>query len=363
LLALALSLLQAQPTREERVLELVRGLQHESGSGHYSRSRFERAPAPFGERSVFVAHYLDEMCLNSDEGTVTGARARRASLELCSIFGLALEPDRLVAEGEKSAVLDGLDPARRIAFELRGLDDMDWNPEPLLEVGSAALDASEYAWFAAQGYRVFVADLVRYRKLDGDEFTHTLAYLAGLVAFLDDVTDGEDVALGGLTFEREATWDWKKPIERALPGGLHWGDPENAHELVADRATRFTLHCGGRSELGPPISDIWELHEDGAEERMRSRSLGSSTRGAPSVLVLGWHAARIDGQRSGDPPTVHIRVRQRQGETEFVHETDRFTAFFPSTFDLAQPFDVDFELAPGRYYVYGEARIGAAAPR
>lgn len=68
-LALALLLPQApSATREERVLELVRGLQRE-GSWHYSRAFFETVPPPIGKRPIVVPSVW-LFCGNSDEGSV-----------------------------------------------------------------------------------------------------------------------------------------------------------------------------------------------------------------------------------------------------------------------------------------------------
>jgi hypothetical protein len=44
-----------------------------------------------------------------------------------------------------------------------------------------------------------------------------------------------------------------------------------------------------------------------------------------------------------------------------VHETVGPTAFLPSAFELAKPFEVELDLAPGRYTFWTGARIGGAA--
>lgn len=286
---------------------------------------------------------------------------RRAALRLCSIYGLAAEPLRLGADGETSVVLDGLDPERKIGFDLRGFDDLDWSSEALLEESSIALDEGELTWLDTQGFRVFVADVVRFRKLDGDQFTATLACLSGLVAFLNEVTEGEDVALGGFLFEREANW----PLfaaDRPLPDGVRRFSEFHEHRLVVERPVKITIPCSGLLDFGPPVGRVFEEPAEQSEREERVR-FPSSTRGAPSVLNLCGGVLPLDGALGGHQPSFLLRIRQRLGEDELVHETDRYTLFLPGSFDLAQPFELDLELSPGRYTFYGPARIGAAAAR
>jgi hypothetical protein len=49
------------------------------------------------------------------------------------------------------------------------------------------------AYSKAKGWRLHVADIGDFPCLDSDQFTPTLAFLVGVVEFLNEVTEGEDV--------------------------------------------------------------------------------------------------------------------------------------------------------------------------
>ncbi len=357
LLALLLALAQTPAeTREERVLALLQGL---ARPGNYGRAAFVAVTSPPGAGPVLVPEVVT-LCANSDCGTFDDARARRLARELAEIFGLELVTDALLAEGDRSVELDGLDRTGRIAFELRGRGNFETFGAALPEPAEAALDPAEIVWLTSRGTRVHVADVETYRNCDGDEFTPTLAYLAGLTRFLNACTEGEDVELGGLLFEREATWGWPSSAALDPPSGIHAAGGGDVLTLVVERAGKLSIACRGTPDLDLPTPVFFGRAPD-SEARRRARSLSGSTRGAPSALVVPAQGYPLSG--NGPEPEFVLRLRQQREGAEFVHEARSFTLFAPSAFDLAQPFELEFELAPGRYTFWGPARLGAAAPR
>lgn len=343
------------PSREERVLELLRGIagQHV----HYPRASFELAPAPYGDGPVVVP-FVQISCGNSDCGTFDDARARRLGLDLCRIYGWQPARDQRLVEDGKSVLLDGLDPNAKLGFKLLGRGIHEMFAEALPEHPVTAMDEGEFEWLRAEGYQLHVAGVERYRCNDGDEFTPTLAYLAGLVRFLNDSTEGEDVDLGGLLFEREATWPWPAASELAVPQGIR-AEGKGGWDLVltAERAGTVRFACRGASEFGPPV--VQSAFFQGTEIEHRGRPLGPTTAGAPSMLLLPCHPQGFD--ESVRSPDLATRLRQRIGGRELVHESPTTMLFLLSTFDLARPFELELDLEPGRYSFHAHARIGGAA--
>jgi hypothetical protein len=217
MIALVLALLCAQspePTREERVLELVERIRP-AWYTQYGNARFQAQPAPLGDGTVFLPRF-GVHCANSDDGTFDDGRARALARELFAIYGLETVRDVPLHDGERAAVVDGIAYPSKLGFELRGQGVSEMRGVARPEPDETALDARDHAWIAAQGFRLHVADVDDHRQVAGDGFTATLAYLAGLVHFLDAATAGEDVDLGGLLFEREGTWAW--PVDEAVAG-------------------------------------------------------------------------------------------------------------------------------------------------
>jgi len=349
-LALFLGLF-AQPrveTREERVLAMLRELEHEAGSFRYLDATFAPWKQDGRGPGQLVASYFIFCSTSSRE--IDDARFRELGLRTLRIYGLEPERDATWSDARVLGRIDGLDVRTQIGFELRGRSAPETRVV-ITESETDFLDDQELAHLRSSGVRLFVAESARYTD-DDDGFTPALAFVADLVRFLNGVTEGEDVDLGGLLFEREASWVWPlQPVD-----GMRVESGRYGPVLLVDRAVTVTIPCSGWADFGPPRGRSHSPLAGGAVEPR-----APSTRGAPSVVVVHFAITALD---EGAPrPAFRVRYRQSHGRSdELVHETSSMVAFLPSAFDLAQPFVLELELSPGRYSIHGgAARIGAAA--
>ena len=348
-----------EPTRAERVLALLSELS-QARTWYYADTIFESVPPPLGDGPVLVPRVALVMCATRDHFALEDEHARRLGRELFAIYGLAPQANRREADGTRAVVLDGLDPAAGLGFELRGrlrppsedalAGRTDWWEEVEHEEPAVALDADEFAWLTARGLRLHVADVESYRG-SLERFTPMLAYLASLVRFLNEVTTGEDVELGGLLFEREAVVEPRFDAR----DGLHVYELGYARNLVVDRPTTLTFAFSGRADLqAAPERDTWGIYET-PDETLRRRDF-HATRGAPSVLYLRGEAVADQGPR----PDFRLRFRQRVDGSAVERESHGAPLFLPSTVELSEPFELELELSPGRYS-FGHIHLGTAA--
>lgn len=260
------------------------------------------------------------------------------------IYGLNPTAASDVGDGKWGARIDGLDPSARIGFELSGLGCMETWCNPADEPPSLALDVEEARELARQGFRLHVAEVARYRSA-GDRFTPTLAYLAGLVRFLNRVTDGEDVVLDGLLFARER--EGRLPIELLSSDAVT--RTGRLEELAVRESTTFEVVLTGL-DFGARRSgrELFESEEDRLARVAQAQSM-STTHGAPSVLLLDGYSSGLSPQDVA--PTPRLRVSQVSSGVERVMESHSWALFLGSDFDLMRPFDLELELAPGRYSI------------
>jgi hypothetical protein len=353
--SVALACLALQ-TREERVLELLRTLEaRQSRIFWYGDARFERAGTRAGEGPVIVARTSaicgNGLCLPDAEPTRALAR------ELFAIYGL--DPAGRAQAAGAGARLDGLDAARRVGFELRFGELRVAEPE----ARAGDLTLAELAELEAEGHRLHVASLDDYLSTEGDVFTPTLAYLSGVVEFLNASTEGEDVELGGLRFEREATLRWPRGGRIEIEPGVRGSHDElgphpGAYRLTLDQPGRVRVRFAGAADFRPPEPFV-EL----GRTPEPTRALVGSTLGAPSALAISM-VKLLDGipeERLFPAPVERVRVLQeRAGAEPLLFEGRSANLFLPSAFDLAQPFVVELELGRGRYRLNSPLRLGAA---
>jgi hypothetical protein len=353
LLAVALCLQASAPeTREERVLALLEEVAR-SGTYRYQVATFREEEPRLGEGPVVVSE-LWVTCGNADEGTFDDVAVRRLAAECLRIYGLEPSVEHEVHLGGCQARLDGVDLEARVGFELVGLGCRETFCEAKQEPPEVGLDADEAYWLARQGLRLHIADVASYRGY-GEEFAPTLAYLAGLVRFLNGVTEGEDVELGGLLFERERAWDFARL--RFEAAGVSTRPDNGKRELIVEQPVTLTFECpGGRGLDARPFRVPFE--ED--EVTLRRCAPMLSTRGKASALCL--EAAASPLVTDGGEPDFRLRVRQTMAGVERVHESTAWVAFLSGDFDLAAPFVLELELGPGRYWFH-EVLLGAPAIR
>jgi hypothetical protein len=279
---------------------LARTLERQEGSWHYLDAHFEPWSQE-GERRQLMAVY-PVFCATFSEVS-DDARLRRLALDVFRIFELQPTAEHAWADEHGMARLDGLDLERRIGFELRGRGTPEECFEQTPEDEAEALDDAEL--------------------------------------------------VGGLLFDREASW----PVTVLPTDGMRVTQGNTGPVLSVERAVKVILACQGTSDYGPQ-----RQRSSGLPTGAPLSELGTTTRGAPSVLVFKASAQPLVAARPAPRPEFRVRVRQWFGTTELVHETPSFTCLLPSSFDLARPFERELELAPGYYSFYGGgARIGAAA--
>jgi hypothetical protein len=340
--------------REARVLELVREIARDGtgflGSAHFARIESEFGAGPFFEARVTL------LCGNSDQGSFDDEAARKLVRRLGALYGLRFEPEVVRQIGSARAVLDGFDAARGIGFELRGRRGE--GREALDELPENTLDEFERRVLAGQGVRVHVDGARRFRNLDGCEFQGLLAYLAGVVAFLNEVTDGEDVELGGLGFVQEACFT---PFELEA-GSARLLSPAPEFEggrsfRLAQRGT-LRLPCRGRADLAPGEASVYLTGLTGRSDE--ERVWRGDRRAGPSSLVLEIYDMALE--EGSLPPEWQLTWRQDQDgrALEVRAAPNSRLLFLPSEADPGAPFELELDLGPGQYRIDG-ARVGVSA--
>ncbi len=347
--------LAAPEDLEARVLAIIRELRGEQGwAAWYDGSSF--APQPAGEEGELpfpaVVARTQIFFGNSSSGVFDMARARRAAADLFAAYGLAPAKDvRLRGEGYE-ATIDGLDASRGLGYELRGgvpgeeLRDVFGGPPLKAETEDAYLDFGEARALRAAGQRIHVADYQAH--YDGDQFTPILAYLAGLVDFLNAHTEGPDLDLSAIL--------WQRKQRLYVPMDAEGLDPNEHYPWWESRTISepetLVLRFNG-ADRGP-IARL--VGVSGREERWALKDEPLSTAGAPTAVSHYIHP-----EYAPEPPAPPLRrlVQPREGGGEIRVETRAQHMFLPSTFDAARPFRIELELQPGRWQIGSYLLVGA----
>lgn len=339
--ATALAAQEGGSGREDRVLTLL------SRSAAGPSSWIEHAAFRRGKDAHGVPWVTPQIPIsfgNSHNGLFDAGRARALARELFHVYGLKPRTDHDLAAEGTAARLDLYDPAVQVGCKLRGRMPaevrMSGRAEP--EEPAHALDDEELAKLAASGHRIQAVDLDAFPLMDGDQFTPTLAYLGGIVAFLNEVTGGPDIDLGAILERHEV----RQPL--ALPGkapaGVRIdGQPGGGWIVHADAAADLVLAAGGaRAErrVPPPAGRgpaDWQPTElrDGVDGPMLLR------------LVMHPGTAMVVSQDGADA------VRIAAAGT---------IAFLPQRFDPRRPFTLTLRLTPGQHVVPGHVVLGGVAP-
>jgi hypothetical protein len=336
--------------RERDVLSVLRRATELRG-GRFSTSEFTHSRNAFGSPVVLAQSPV--FCGNSFGGSFDAGPARRLALELFRAYGWTPYADQVIREGGIATRLDGYDGEAKLGFKLRGAPIGAWT-ETKDEDERTGLSAAEFAQLAGDGIRLHVADLADYPLMDGDQFTPTLAYLAGVVEFLNTVTDGPDVDLQALLMQREQRFPF--PEELSLPPGVSLERTRDVLLLSSTESVQVILPVGIASIIEVrKLSRMTVSNYAGDYEDIRAEVWGEvdqalSTVGRPTVLQLrnDWGAG------------AHVALRVHQeGPRPLKVATTSAVVFLPSTFDARRPFTLMITLVPGVTRIAPYVFVGA----
>jgi hypothetical protein len=321
---------QGRGQDDERVAAVLRVL-NEGGAGEsswFARASFKAGKDAQGNPTVLPAIPISYG--NSMNGVFDANRARRLASELFAAYGLRPLADHRLVEQGVEATLDVYDPAKRVGVELRGamprVNGMFGGAEP--EPEAVALDDAEHARLAASGNRVQRVDLDSFPLMDGDQATPMLAYLAGIVAFLNEVAGGPELDLTSILSKERMRIALPEtevaPGSRFTPGQKFQTDVAATITLTIDPARGYERAVDPDRRRGEPE---WRA----AEPTSRPGS-------APLLLeVRAYPAAAITVEQDGTEP---LRV-----------EAAGSLAFLPPRFDPARPFRITLRLESGENVV------------
>lgn len=284
---------------------------------------------------------------NSMNGVFDDARARKLASRLFEVYGLSPASDVQFASDGVQATLDGLDLQKRVGFELRGrlptgepIGPRRWSePEP------ESLDDGEARRMATEGVKLHVADYGDYHLVDYDQFTPTLAYLAGIVEFLNETTDGPDIDLTAVLAPAQQRFPLPEDAFESGPcisAVVHEGDSVHLHVTEGARLD-FELSGPGCLEYSTRVRPrSWGRRDWGLLLRPRS------TAGRPTMLWIDTHSRGL-----------RLRVTQGVGERRLDVASDGPFVFLPSTFDAAEPFHLTLEATKtGKLHLDRYVKVG-----
>ncbi len=336
------------PSREEQVLAVLRAI-----GGHERSSWFERTDFAMTKNaydSPVVVPRVPISFGNSHNGVFDAGRARHLARQMFRAYGLETKPGFALRADGVEARLDGFDPKAKVGFKLRGKMPADNKMFAMPGPESATTDLSEVEAkiLRQSGHEIHVADLSHYAVMDGDQFTGTVAYLAGIVAFLNGATDGPDISLDAVLMrgrQRIAT-----PAKIELPKGVRARDFHGAIHLEVDRDVTIPIHF----ERGLAV-EIGARGERGVTHWRKSERR-APTAGTPSMVEF------LVGIRDGTMRKMRRRLVQK-GEPPVHVETNASRIFTPSWFDASKPFTILVELSPGPYSLPKWVTIGTTEGR
>ena len=331
--------------RERRVLEVLRSLSGEHG-GWFSTSEIQDKEMPTGTAKV---PRIPISFGNSQMGVFDDARARQLATRMFEAYGLAPASGAVIESDGIEATIDGLDVARKVGFELRGAQSSVVPPFGRINAESEGewLDDVEARTCSSRGIELHVADVADYPLMDGDQFTPTLAYLAGIVEFLNEATAGPDIDLSAvLAAERQR---FLLP-ESAFEAGT--GVSAIVHE---EGAAQMQVTEG--AQLGFELPGLGSVeHSAGALPMSRGRREWSrleqprSTAGRVSMLWIDTHSRGL-----------RVSVAQGAGENRVDVTSAGSFVFLPPGFDAAQPFRLTIQSTrAGELYLRRHITIGLA---
>lgn len=322
----------AAATREAKVLALLQRIP--VTHGQLASTRIAATTNAYG--CAIVVPELHGLCGVGWEPAFDPVLARSLARELCAIYGLTVVADVPAPAGVR-AHLDAFDAERGIGLELRGT--VAANPLPaggtwpvvVDEPADTDLDVDEHDTLRNAKVRVHTADVHAFWVAAArDRLTTTLCYLASVAAFLNEVTDGDDVDLSAIVPQR-ARW-LPIALPKARPGlqVTPWSGGGGA-TLLVERALEVAL----------PV-DVARAHEQAS-----TTAVGTvPNAGRPvAVQITGLQTER------GSVETV-LRQRDAKGREVALATSDTELLFAPGAFDATRPFTIVLALQPGQYRIH-----------
>ncbi len=261
---------------------------------------------------------------NSHNGVFDAGRARKLARELFVAYGLKPEVGwKATAEGVE-ATLDVYDAALQVGTKLRGNTPKDQGMLGTAETEAPAtgLDDEEHGKLIKRGLRVHCADLDAYPLMDGDQVTPTLAYLAGIVAFLDEVTQGPPIGIEGVLVNERLQLSMPKPTSKdalSIDGRV----------LTAARQTELVFDVDPAAGYEQFVAGP---HPRGGEWRKVAKAPR-----AGNLVLLKFGPGALTVVQDGEPP---LKVVARAGQ-----------AFLPARFDPGRAFQLRVTVEKGQYYL------------
>lgn len=324
------------------------------GHASYDQTRFL---LPGGVRPSWEVQAMTRSpCGNGIWGALDPQVLRAAARDIGAAAGLEIETDGRLESFLGQAALDACDPTRRVGFLLQ--QDWDWRADGPIEIvdgmayrGRGArrsldpiteLSIVEYRHFIAIGWRLHVTSVEEYGTFDGDDFTPTLAYLAGVCRFLDEITGEPDDSLDALLFG-----DWR--IVRAAQ------EPESTVAVDAESGA-----AGGDERKQE--ADSWVIRFDPTATWFREQVAASGRVTGRTEVTSSPSLGKITliervGSKQPLSGNAMARIRQRgvSGEEIVVEGTDAW--FLPPTFDITRSFSIEQDRSAGSRPIDCELRV------
>lgn len=326
-------------SRERQVLDLLQRLPDRHS--HLGAVAVVESVNAFG--CAQIAPRVVGLCGTGWRPAFDPALARAMALELCRLYGLAPERE-VAAPNGVAAQLDCFDAAAGIGLELRGavIDQALPNggtwPTVVDEAPELDLSVAEHATLKQAQRRIHVADAQAFWNAPSeDRTTTTLAYLATVARFLDEITSGEKVDLRATLAPKKTVVALPavatRPGLEVLPfgGGAAWR---------CARAQELRLAIDPRQAFDP------------ATGKPRSPL---SNRRRPTVAWIGGLTPE-----SGSF-TVTLEQTDAEGRSIALARAASDTLFLPGAFDATRPFTLVVALEPGSYRLHDHLWIGAPA--
>ena len=325
---------------------------------------FETATNQLG-RPRLVAQWPGYLTEHGDfSHSFDAERAKHLACELFAAYGLDAQRDYTFSTGSIEVALDGYDEELEVGFKLLGKVAPRSVARAAAEPPATDLTRVELVRLERGGVRLDTADADAYRGSFLDGCTPTLAYLAGTVAFLNEVTSGPDIDLRAVLAEGvqrfpitglEGAIDWQPAVDDTWQQLFGKRDPPVEDVPRADpRRMCFRV----------TTSERWEVHF----AHDRGELLVRHAERLPEWKPLGKPFAtrvptRLDVVLTPRRASRTIRVTQERADGSQLECTaSGASVLLPSSFDAARPFKVGLELERGEFKCEPYVMVGYRQP-